>query len=239
HAQRCLKNLKTKLLALLSKVTVKRLFSDSDTEDEIIEVAADGTVIPKKHKNKKTKKIDDAKFLFRKDYFGNNEVLKWMLKEYAREHAKYPHFTEFIGMLPDDAPIILFIDFDMTWDNEDDLPSAKEEEEIFDKVTGVFRGLFKNENVKILSATRSNGHYCPKENGSDCWKVSLRLFAPELVTTRKMLATMLKGYMPAMDDSFPDTLRNYDFEGSFFDTSVYDKKRKMCCVGKTKWREDK
>ncbi|KAJ3262182.1 hypothetical protein HK104_006774 [Borealophlyctis nickersoniae] len=126
--------------AAMSKPTVKRLFSDSDSEDEIIEVAADGTMTPKKQK-----KMDGAKFLFREDYHGNDKVLKWTLKEYAREQAKYPHLTEFV----------------------------------------------------------------------------------ELVTTRKMLATMLKGYMPAMDDSFPDTLRNYKFDGSFFDTSVYDKNWKM------------
>ncbi|KAJ3270265.1 hypothetical protein HK104_004962 [Borealophlyctis nickersoniae] len=219
--------------ATMSKLTAKCLFSDSDSEDEIIEVAADGTMTPKKQK-----KMDGAKFLFREDYYGNDKVLKWTLKEYVREQAKYPHLTEFVGMLPDDAKIIPFVDFYMTWANEDDLPSADEEDEIFDLVTSVFRGLFNNENAKILSATRSNGHYCLKETSGGCWKISLRLFAPELVTTRKMLETMLKGYMPAMDD-FPEALRNHDFTGSFFDMSVYDKNRKMCCIGKTKWREDK
>ncbi|KAJ3029115.1 hypothetical protein HDV00_009783, partial [Rhizophlyctis rosea] len=179
-------------------------------------------------------KPDESKIFFRKDYFGSDQVMEWTLEDYMKKHRDYPHLCEFVGMCHD--PVVPYADFDMKWDKKEDLPSAEETEQIYQCVIDSFKSLFLNRNVKILTAIRPPG-LAVKKGKIGTWKISLRLWARGLITTRKDLSDMLSGYFPDME-AFPRVLKEYGFDGSFFDPSVYGDDRKMNCVGKSKTNDD-
>ncbi|KNC96069.1 uncharacterized protein SPPG_08461 [Spizellomyces punctatus DAOM BR117] len=195
--------------------------------------------------DKKLKLDQKPKMLFRKDYFGIDNIIKWDVEEYVNNHKKYPYLTEFIGALPDDHEINAFVDFDLSYATEEDLPSDEEEDAIQIFVLQTFESLFLNDLFSYRCAFCRKGFASKKEKSEETgeyvekgkWKVSFRIFA-DLRTTHKEMRNRLLHYFPDMSKA-PACIRDKTFEhDSFFDPSVYEKNRKICCVGKRKSQYD-
>ena len=172
--------------------------------------------------------------------------MEWTLKEYKTNQRKYPHLTEYVGMVDENAAIVPFVDFDMGWKSEDELPTKETQHEIFERVIDTFQSLFLNTIYNIIAAHRRMGFASKLEKNKETgkydvetgkYKISLRLWIRGLTSTRKIMETKLTGYLPDMS-KFPDIMKNSNWGTSVFDVSVYNKDRKMCCLNKTKSRED-
>ena len=90
---------------------------------------------------RKMKQINET-MRFVKSYIGEEcgkapDLLEWNLKEFIANQGKYPTLCE---VLPQntDAGIKPFIDFDMKWDNESELPNESEVQEIYKYVKNIF-----------------------------------------------------------------------------------------------------
>ncbi|KAJ3144009.1 hypothetical protein HDU89_000960, partial [Geranomyces variabilis] len=189
------------------------------------------------------------KYHFKKTYFGGVPEFQWSLEEYEKNHPKYPHLTDNYTKLGVDEKIKLFADFDMGFETQAELPNIDEECDIREAIIDVFKSLFLNKNIIVNCAYRPMGYMPKMEKGKDekyhdvggKWKVSFRLWASGLYTTRGDMLKKLKGFMPDLS-KFPEVVQTHKEFGkgkSFFDTSVYHNGRSMCIVGKTKTRDDK
>ncbi|KAI9090501.1 hypothetical protein DFS34DRAFT_688907 [Phlyctochytrium arcticum] len=191
---------------------------------------------------------------FKTSYLSNSkkfpvETFDWNVKEDVQNHEKYPHLVDFFAKSSsiESKKIRPFVDFDMTFDSAETLPSDSEEKAIREGLQDVFRGLFLNDNIKIIAAYRKKGFATNKKRDRQSgdlvehgkYKISYRLYANKVFTTREDLHKHLNEFMPDLS-KFPDCVKNYSFDcNSLFDTGVYcDKNRSMACVGKTKSKYD-
>ncbi|KAI9092206.1 hypothetical protein DFS34DRAFT_669475 [Phlyctochytrium arcticum] len=173
------------------------------------------------------------------------ETFDWTVNQYLENHEKYPHLVDFFAKSNsiETKKIRPFIDFDMSFKSKEALPSDDEELQIREALKEIFRSLFLNTNIKILAAYREKGFATNKKRDNQSgeyiehgkYKISYRLYANNVFTSRQDLSKHLKGFMPDLS-TFPECARNYSFDNdSLFDTGVYcDNNRSMACVGKTK-----
>ncbi|KAI9099360.1 hypothetical protein DFS34DRAFT_649083 [Phlyctochytrium arcticum] len=187
--------------------------------------------------NKRIKKLStyeplEKKMFFRKDQFGNNEILEWTLTEYLEKQRGFPYLCEFIGKVDENEPICAFVDFDT--DVVKEIPSAEDEEEVRQFVTQAFKDRLKNDEseYKLVFACRDREGFVVKKNKNG-HKISWRIFS-NLVTTHAELTRAFSNYFPT--ENLPDYLK--DVKGPLFDISVYQSMRKMCCVDKQKSPSD-
>ncbi|KAI8823502.1 uncharacterized protein EV422DRAFT_565448 [Fimicolochytrium jonesii] len=182
---------------------------------------------------------------FKESYFGGVPEFNWTLEEYEKKHMEHKCLTENFTKLGANDKIKLFVDFDLRFEEESDLPSEEVETEIRKGVDKVFTSLYLNEDITFHSAFRTMG-YAPKhtkdKNGKYVetgggYKVSYRLWADGMYTTRNEMKKKLKKFIPDLSD-FPDVVRDYNFKDGFFDLSVYDNNRSMVMVDKVKNRWD-
>ncbi|KAI8820536.1 uncharacterized protein EV422DRAFT_506772 [Fimicolochytrium jonesii] len=182
---------------------------------------------------------------FKESYFGGVPEFNWTLEEYEKKHMEHKWLTENFTKLGANDKIKLFVDFDMRFEEESDLPSEEVETEIRKGVDKVFTSLYLNEDITFHSAFRTMG-YAPKhtkdKNGKYVetgggYKVSYRLWADGMYTTRNEMKKKLKKFIPDLSD-FPDVVRDYNFKDGVFDLSVYDNNRSMVMVDKVKNRWD-
>ncbi|KAI9088761.1 hypothetical protein DFS34DRAFT_689538 [Phlyctochytrium arcticum] len=177
------------------------------------------------------------------------ETFDWTVNQYLENHEKYPHLVDFFAKSSSitTKKIRPFIDFDMSFKSKEALPSDDEELKIREALKNIFYSLFLNTNIKILAAYRERGFATNKKRDKQSgeyiehgkYKISYRLYANNVFTSRQDLSKHLKGFMPDLS-TFPECVRNYSFDNdSLFDTGVYsDVNRSMACVGKTKSKYD-
>ena len=151
----------------------------------------------------------------------------WTLDELHHNIDKYPYLCEYLK-IPEDQLIKPYVDFDLKLDN---LPSESEIKKLYNCVERDFSSRLSSGPIKIVKAWREPAKV------NELYKVSLRLWAVGVATTKKELKELFKNYIPDIT-TYPDFVQTYDFKGSFFDCSVYSNDRKMNFVGKAKNPQD-
>ncbi|KAJ3003803.1 hypothetical protein HKX48_001552 [Thoreauomyces humboldtii] len=165
-------------------------------------------------------KEKDQRFHFKESYFeANTKKFHWNLAEYKAQHKKYRTLTDDFSALGENADILSFVDFDIKYDTEEALPSEQDQEKAFDLLETAFRSMFSNPDVNVISAYKESGFASNIKENKELgkWKVSFRMWATNLKTTPAAFRKRVKGYMPDLSD-IPAFVRNYDFQGSPFDT---------------------
>ncbi|KAI9103131.1 hypothetical protein DFS34DRAFT_683187 [Phlyctochytrium arcticum] len=182
--------------------------------------------------NKRVKMTNttEKKMFFRKDQFGNDQVLEWTLSEYLQKQGDYPHLCEFVGKIDENEPILAFVDFDTEVVNA--IPSDEDEKKVRQFVTQAFQDRLENDEYELVCAYRPKDGLVVKKKKTG-HKISWRIFS-NLVTTRAELTRAFSNYFPT--ENVPEYLKG--FKGPLFDISVYQNMRKMCCVDKQKSPSD-
>ncbi|KAJ3247079.1 hypothetical protein HK104_007827, partial [Borealophlyctis nickersoniae] len=144
----------------------------------------------------------EQKWFFKSNMFGppKSEQFEWTPDEFKQFQSKYPHLCEDYTRQGDDHLITPFADYDRNYATEEDLPDEETEQKIRTEVTEDFRSLFLNENFSLITAYREKGFASSKKLNKQTgkleekgkWKISFRMWAHGLHTTRRELQNMMQ-----------------------------------------------
>ncbi|KAJ3269177.1 hypothetical protein HK104_005168 [Borealophlyctis nickersoniae] len=209
-------------------VTIRSPCLEPDSDIEEVPAPAPPPAKKRKTPTPLEKKKVEQKWFFKSNLFGppSSEQFEWTPDEFKQFQSKYPQLCDDYTRQGDDHLITPFADYDRNYATKEDLPDEETEQKIRTKVTEDFHSLFLNENFSPITAYRDKGFASGKklnkqgkyeEKGK--WKISFRMWAHGLYTTRRELQNMM--------------------QGTLFDQSVYDAKRSMNFIGKHKTSADK
>ncbi|KAJ3258350.1 hypothetical protein HK104_006990, partial [Borealophlyctis nickersoniae] len=162
------------------------------------------------------KKKGKQKWFFKSNMFGppSSKQFEWTPDEFKQNQSQYPQLCDDFTRQGHDHLITPFADYDCNYATKDEMPDEEREQKIRTEVTEEFRSLFLNENFSIITAYRDQGFSSNmklnKETGKyeekGKWKISFRMWAHGLSTTRLELQKAMKGtsFDQSVYDNVPD-----------------------------------
>ncbi|KAJ3280001.1 hypothetical protein HK104_000996 [Borealophlyctis nickersoniae] len=170
------------------------------------------------------KKKGEQKWFFKSNMFGppTSKQFEWTPDEFKQNQSQYPQLCDDFAHQGDDHLITPFADYDCNYATKDEMPDEETEQKIRTEVTEEFRSLFLNEKFSIITAYRDQGSasnmklnkQTKKYEEKGKWKISFRMWAHGLSTTRLELQKTMQVY---------DVGRSMNFIGKY--KTFADKKR--------------